>query len=1148
MRSLRTLFHFVSWSIALTLASTVLPPAAAVDLAAQAPVLAGRVYAGNVGDTSTPLAGVTVELYGSNDLGYLGERFAWTTTDATGWYDLEAEPIWEFYNIVEIDPSGYVSMGASSVDGTVVDANRIRFAYPLAAQTLTGNRFWDRRPSAPTSTPTSTLLPAPVLSGRVYEGEVGDHSTPLSGVAVRLHASNDAGVLGAQIDETTTDGNGWYGLDAAPGYEYYYIVEVDPAGFESVGAASVDGTVVNANRIRYGHPLAGKVLTGNMFWDRWPPSDTVTPQPTHTRTLTASPTATPTATRTQLPGETRTPSPTPTLPASDEPSIERTFTGTVLEPGDEGDRPVGGVRVALYGSEHPGELGVPLGHTRAERDGTFWLTALSQPEFEMPFYTLVVDDPNWIPIGASPGEGGVPVGDHWIRFEHPPSGQYPDNTFFVEPKPGEPEPRDPPVIVPGWALPLPQPTPAPGNVDFFIRGVEVTQAIQCFVTAQGYKKCPNNYLPLTAGKLTAVRVYVGCTGCTGTSVNVKVRLMRAYCSKGTATMPGGCSSWGGPATLQNYTLPLGVGLQALRDRNDGSATWILPTYSGESQLSLFATVNRGSDKTHPETDMSDNHEWLQRPLYTRQPLNIKWALLDMGTTLADAKHAGASSYWMSRIYPMPVKYSQSGNIKYSGTIDTSLLKHLDTVYNVMNPKPDILLAWLPKNEGCYGRAWIPGETAYTGQCWDVGTSAVLASHEVGHNLGMSHPDEKDSSGAWKEPCWPFPGDSTLQETGYDPVSKDRIVGMSKPGASGANDVMDSSSGAWVAPYTWMRWLGSSYSEKWAKVGSYCASPGSTDTWECSAPQDEPHYLAEPVAAMLVSGQVLGDGSGELDPCFEMPSEGPFPSPKPGGTYCLEFRSIPGATLSSHCFELAQSTPSGGGLETSGDFSFLLPLPSEAGRVVLRRGEQVLVERADTVHPPWAAVLEPQEGARVEGMATVAWESGDGDGDPLSFVVLYSHDGGGSWLPLTVHELGHSLQVDTTRWPGSDDARIRILVSDGFHTAIVESGTFEVPRKAPQAWIDTPRDGAHIHLYESFTLIGHADDAEDGVLEGDALTWISDRQGFLARGEQLALPSGWLEAGEHTITLEARDRDGMVGQEQVRVFVGLPVYLPAIRKA
>jgi hypothetical protein len=114
----------------------------------------GRVYNGAVGVETTPLSGVTVTLYGSNNSGSLGSVITSATTDAAGWYGLSAiRTTFEYYNIVETDPSGYSSTGAKTVSGTVVSSNQIQYTYPLSGKTLTGNKFYDQKPQASNNPP-----------------------------------------------------------------------------------------------------------------------------------------------------------------------------------------------------------------------------------------------------------------------------------------------------------------------------------------------------------------------------------------------------------------------------------------------------------------------------------------------------------------------------------------------------------------------------------------------------------------------------------------------------------------------------------------------------------------------------------------------------------------------------------------------------------------------------------------------------------------------------------------------------------------------------------------------------------------------------------------------------------------------------------
>jgi hypothetical protein len=109
-----------------------------------------------------------------------------------------------------------------------------------------------------------------VFSGKVFSGDIGDESAPISNVTLQLFGSNDPNYLtGTVLDTAVTDGVGWYELET-PGdtYAYYHIVKYDPPSYTIVGATSIDGTVIWGYWIRFASPLSGKTLTGNKFWDK----------------------------------------------------------------------------------------------------------------------------------------------------------------------------------------------------------------------------------------------------------------------------------------------------------------------------------------------------------------------------------------------------------------------------------------------------------------------------------------------------------------------------------------------------------------------------------------------------------------------------------------------------------------------------------------------------------------------------------------------------------------------------------------------------------------------------------------------------------------------------------------------------------------
>ena len=177
--------------------------------------------------------------------------------------------------------------------------------------------------STPTPTPTSTPTPTPTptpfsrtCTGAVYEGELWETDNPLAEVTVSLYGSNDAGIHGTILDQTTTTGDGSFSLDTGSIYEYYHIVEQDLPGYTSTGAwagGEGGGTVVDANWIRY--TLGTSIYcAGNYFFDKSLPTPTYTATPTPTPTPTATPTPTPTSTETPTPTLTPTVTPTSTSP------------------------------------------------------------------------------------------------------------------------------------------------------------------------------------------------------------------------------------------------------------------------------------------------------------------------------------------------------------------------------------------------------------------------------------------------------------------------------------------------------------------------------------------------------------------------------------------------------------------------------------------------------------------------------------------------------------------------------------------------------------------------------------------------------------------------------------------------------------------
>lgn len=183
---------------------------------AQDPVIftfQGHVYQGQVGDESSPIPDVTIELWGANNPHPdPGDFIMSTTTNLNGWYGLSVDDSLavEYFHIREINTPGFTSNGATTVSGTVRTADWIEFAIPLEGQDLSGNKFWDED-FAPTLGPDLQIVSAWSEGGEIcYQGwNAGDEDLPV-GHTTALHID---GIQAADhlVDFIVPAGETWSG-------------------------------------------------------------------------------------------------------------------------------------------------------------------------------------------------------------------------------------------------------------------------------------------------------------------------------------------------------------------------------------------------------------------------------------------------------------------------------------------------------------------------------------------------------------------------------------------------------------------------------------------------------------------------------------------------------------------------------------------------------------------------------------------------------------------------------------------------------------------------------------------------------------------------------------------------------------------------
>jgi hypothetical protein len=403
---------------------------------------------------------------------------------------------------------------------------------------------------------------------------------------------------------------------------------------------------------------------------------------------------------------------------------------------------------------------------------------------------------------------------------------------------------------------------------------------------------------------------------------------------------------------------------------------------------------------------------------------------------------------------------------------------------------------------------------------------ITLIHELGHDLGRLHPgcagNEANRDNNWPVASYGRCQSGTATGDGYWGLDLSAAGWARVVDPSTHTDFMTYRDPRWVSPYT--------YQGLFAQIRASAAHA------EGVMPGDGTLYLG-------VSGIInRAAGTALFDSMYHTVE--PERSYRPGaGPHSLELRNAAGQLLVTHAFDtLNPQQPEDAA--TAG-FAELTPYSADVARVVLKYHGQELATRVRSAHAPTVTLVSPSAGA-LTGLTTVRWTAGDADGDALRFALQYSRDGGATWTAVATDLEESEVAVDTANLPGGEQCLFRVWASDGLNTGHdVSSAAFAVGRKPPEAVIAAPEEGATLRPAEPLALWGLGADPEDGPLADAALTWTDSISGTLGIGSEVELPQG-LGRGWHTITLTARDSDGMTGTDSVRVCVGCAtIYLPVI---
>ena len=197
------------------------------------------------------------------------------------------------------------------------------------------------------------------------------------------------------------------------------------------------------------------------------------------------------------------------------------------------------------------------------------------------------------------------------------------------------------------------------------------------------------------------------------------------------------------------------------------------------------------------------------------------------------------------------------------------------------------------------------------------------------------------------------------------------------------------------------------------------------------------------------------------------------------------------------------------------FAASIPCPVDYQFIRYHVGERVLKE---VEKPAWAPSVKF---VRVPDLSVtdneiISWEVESPPEVDIRSTVLFSNDDGQSWQPIVPPSSIHSNSVNVRfdYLPGGK-ARLKVLATDGFSTAIAESKPFDVPIKGIRPSILGPTEGEIVSIELLTWFHGQAYDYEKQDAAPVELVWHSSRDGELGRGAVIAVN---LSPGLHEVTL------------------------------
>jgi hypothetical protein len=478
------------------------------------------------------------------------------------------------------------------------------------------------------------------------------------------------------------------------------------------------------------------------------------------------------------------------------------------------------------------------------------------------------------------------------------------------------------------------------------------------------------------------------------------------------------------------------------------------------------------------------------------------------------------------------------------------------------------------------------------QSHEVGHAIGLnhAGNPPGHGSLCPRPDGGNCAECvnnWCDTDWPWPG-GTIGAFGFDVFNMDVVPpvrlecktegvcdnGINEDGDTWINgwpmidedcpgkgpdwtnhphDVMSyGPCGVWISPRNWTRiynaFTGSNLSYLKKSGGESTSAAAGNLNGESSNLIRVTGGSAgvSPAKYLMIRGRLVENQGWVFLPGYEMEFPAGTSDETGTGEYHIQLLNVEGKILSELFFNIIQEhmdileLEGRTSLTSTPSFNELLLLPEGVTTVLFMHGTEILAEITRTPSEPDVQILSPNASG-FEGQPdnpVIVWNGQDNDGDVLHYMVQYSsrtnETGVPVWETIGTDLVGPELSVSLDRFAGSDNAMVRVLVTDGFNTSAAVSPAFHVSNKPPKTRIISPDNNAIFEAGSRVVVLGTSFDMEDGSLSSEDLTWHSSIDGLIGPGHEVDLAV--LSPGVHEVTLTGMDINGQTGSAVITVQV------------